>query len=267
MSIEVTERFALDGTGSRVSGSAAKYQELGLTVYEDVVPETLLAELNATIDATRNQWSSNDGGLELDLARSFGDLLRRNESFRSIEREACGELPGYAAAETTVAEDTLHSLRCVDHHMPWQSHLRHHDSHWLTLLIPLQLAQGAGRNGDLVLYKMRRESVSTLPNMIYKTWLVIQQNRHFRIRRRQTYRDLKRGRCRRIACKPGNVYAFNGFLCLHANLDIESGERRSLLIHYYDPCLTAGIKNMTRRLQRLREWFTPLNHGPQYPWL
>jgi len=105
----------------------------------------------------------------------------------------------------------------------------------------------------LLLYEEPRKSVSMLGNLLYKTWLVLQQNRGFTTRERQTNLDLAQGRCRRIACLPGHAYAFNGFLLLHANLDVEFGERRSLVLQYFDPNLTAGIKTVTVRLNKLRE--------------
>jgi hypothetical protein len=170
-----------------------------------------------------------------------------------MESQACADSREWAgAARLSFSEEVEYLLRCVNPEMDWQSHLRHHDSHLLTLLVPLWLADGPGKNGDLTLYKERRHTVSFLGNMAYKTWLVLQQNRQFSARKQQTLRDLRRGRCRRIACSPGNVYAFNGFASLHANLEIESGERRSLIMHYFDPCLTAGIKHVTRALRRSR---------------
>jgi hypothetical protein len=239
-----------------VAGRVSKDDELGLTVFEDVIPQPLLDRMNAVIDATRDRWSEADGGSETRLAGSFADMLRCNNRFRLIEQGAFAAVTTYPAAPIPTA-DSKHVLRCVNRDMAWQSHLRHHDSHLLTLLIPLQLAGGTQQNGDLLLYRKRRQSVSLVSNLIYKTWLVIQQNRRFATRKRQTYRDIERQHCRRIACKPGNVYVFNGFLSLHANLEIESGERRSLIIHHFDPRLTAGITNVTRTLRSVRERLTP----------
>ena len=54
-------------------------------------------------------------------------------------------------------------------------------------------------------------------------------------------------------CLPGNVYVFNGFVTLHSNFDVESGERRSLIIHYYDPGLTAGLQRITQTFRGFRD--------------
>jgi hypothetical protein len=236
-------------------GRTTHYQDLGLTVFDNVIPRRVLDQMNAAIDANKSTWPAPDGG-DLPLAKSLSEMIRRTARFRALESQACEAARHWAAATAGLkyVEESLHVLRCVNRDMMWQSHLRHHDSHLLTLLIPLQLADPTERNGDLVLYKRRRQSVSFLGNMAYKTWLVIQQNRRFAARARQTRRDLSLGRCRRIACVPGNVYAFNGFLSLHANLEIDSGERRSLIIHHFDPCLTAGIKHVTRALHVPRKW-------------
>jgi len=241
-----------DSVQARVS--RIDVRELGLTIFENVIPKRVLARMNATIDADRAAWPAPDGGADLPLARRFGEMLRLLDGFRELESQSCAQARDWASRELRggYSEDSLHVLRCVNHEMDWQSNLRHHDSHLLTMLIPLQLADPTELNGDLLLYKRRRQSVTYLGNMAYKTWLVLQQNRRFAARARQTRRDLAQGRCRRIACVPGNVYVFNGFLSLHANLEIESGERRSLIIHHFDPHLTAGIKQVTRalRLQR-----------------
>ncbi len=240
---------SVEARGTAISHS----QALGLTVFENVIPSPVLEKMNATIDADRATWPAPDGGI-VPLARKFGEMLRGMDRFRELESESRAKAKDWAAAELRggYSEDSLHVLRCVNHEMDWQSHLRHHDSHFLTLLIPLKLADGTERNGDLLLYERRRQSVTFIGNMAYKTWLVSQQNRRFAVRARQTRRDLAAGRCHRISCVPGNVYVFNGFLSLHANLEIESGERRSLIVHHFDPHLTAGIKHVTRGLRLLR---------------
>jgi len=240
-----------------VPGTVSQDDELGLTVFEDVIPQHLLVWINRVIDAQRERWSAPDGSSEAVLAASFGRALRRIERFRLIEQGACAAVTRYPEPPIPAA-DSSHALRCVNRDMSWLSHLRHHDSHLLTLLIPLQLAAGE-HNGDLLLYRKRRQSVSRFSNLLYKTWLVIQQNRGLGVRRRQTYRDIEQQRCRRIACKPGHVYVFNGFVSLHANLEIDSGERRSLIIHHFDPRLTLGIKHVTRALRKLRLRFGDLS--------
>jgi len=67
-----------------VAGRVSKDDELGLTVFEDVIPQPLLDRMNAVIDATRDRWSEADGGSETRLAGSFADMLRCNNRFRLI---------------------------------------------------------------------------------------------------------------------------------------------------------------------------------------
>jgi hypothetical protein len=80
-----------------------------------------------------------------------------------------------------------------------------------------------------------------------------------------TLRDLRRGRCNRVPVEPGSVYVFNGFVLQHANLDVEVGERRSLLIHYYDPGYSAGLSGTVRGVRmlwdRLRKNMTGMYPG------
>jgi hypothetical protein len=64
---------------------------------------------------------------------------------------------------------------------------------------------------------------------------------------------MTRGRCERVPCAVGNVYVFNGFVTQHCNLHVESGERRSLLIHYYDPGLSMGLSVAIRTVRGMRD--------------
>jgi hypothetical protein len=231
------------------------FDDLGLTVFEHVVSLDLLKWINASIDATRHRWRPADGRRETATAKSFGDLLRQSDAFRAAEVEARAASRRWAM-ETfgrPLAENVLHVIRCVNRDVPSQSHLRHFDSHSLTLLIPLQLAGKGDRNGDLLLYKKRRQSISLARNVLTKGSLIMQHNLPFAVRRALTRRDLHRRRCVRVACEPGNVYVFNGFITLHANLDVAAGERRSLIIHYYDPGMNAGLRSTLRVWRALRD--------------
>lgn len=227
--------------------SAAEDDGLELTVFENIVPQTFLDEMNAAIDATRETWPAAHGGPNLPVADACAKLLRSNKAFRTIEKQTCCEIRKWMRKQSglALANESIASLRCVNHSMPWQAHLRHFDSHLLTLLIPIQLADGAEQNGDLLLYVQRRKYASMLSNVIRKIWLVIQQNRRYETRRRYTSSDLAADKCRRIACVPGHVYAFNGFVTLHANLHVTCGERRTLVLHYFDTKLTVRVKNVT----------------------
>jgi hypothetical protein len=230
------------------------FEDLGMVVFQGVVPLDMLEQINETIAASQRQTHGALSHRGSDMVRSFADLLRQSDAFRRAESDACAASL-HAAVLTfgpTLADNVVYVLRCIDRDAQWQSYLRHFDSHYLTLLIPLKLAEKCERNGDLILYKKRRRSVSLVNNVFTKAWLFTQQNFPFQIRRAVVMNDLRQKRCARVAIEPGNLYAFNGFLTKHANLDVTAGERRTLIIHYYDPGLRAGLHTVTRIVRTLR---------------
>lgn len=226
-----------------------------LQVFEGVVPRQLLAEMNATVDACRQAWRPADGRRATDTAAQFAELLRRHDPFRLAERQACARSrQGSRQAGWAIERaQPLYVLRCINGGLRGQSHLRHYDSHILTLLIPLQQAAPSRENGDLILYRHPREAVAAWKNVITKVRLILMRSLPFVVRRALTFHHLAHGRCERVACVPGNVYVFNGFITLHANLHVEAGERRSLIFHYYDPGLTAGLNHVPRAWRALRD--------------
>ncbi|WP_420995148.1 hypothetical protein ACKI2N_000190 [Cupriavidus sp. 30B13] len=226
-----------------------------LQIFENVVPGQLLEEMNATLDACRQSWRPADGRRATDTAARFAELLRRHAPFQVAERQACARSrQGAREAGWDIGRGPpLYVLRCVNGSLRGQSHLRHYDSHILTLLIPLQQAAPTRENGDLIIYRHRRDTVAAWKNVITKVRLILLRSLPFAIRRALTFRHLALGLCDRIACVPGNLYVFNGFVTLHANLHVESGERRSLIFHYYDPGLTAGLSHVPRAWRTLRD--------------
>jgi hypothetical protein len=238
-----------------MNASERDFQELGVTVFVGVVPDSALQNINAIIDATRHQWQPADGRRESKLALLFVELLRQLDAFRAAEAKACEASQRWATQKfgRALALNRLYVLRCVNRDTTSQSHLRHFDSHVLTLLIPLRLAENGEQNGDLVMYQKQRNSISLVRNVLTKASLIAQQHLPFRTRVARVRRDMRSKRCVRVACEPGNVYGFNGFITMHANLAIDAGERRSLVIHYYDPGLTAGFRSATRALRSLSD--------------
>jgi hypothetical protein len=224
-------------------------------IFEGLVPRSLLEYMNSAIDTARHEWRPADGRRAATMARNFAGLLRTTDSFNAMESQACSAARRWAAVVLgkELAGEPLYVLRCVGSGMPKQSYLRHYDSHILTILIILQLADGYDRRGDLIVYKRERESISSIANVRTKAWLMIEHVLPLPVRRALVDRDRSRGRCDRIVCLPGNVYVFNGFVTLHSNFDVESGERRSLIIHYYDPGLTAGLQRITQTFRGFRD--------------
>jgi hypothetical protein len=226
----------------------------GVRLFEGVVPRALLEQINATIDETRDTWRPADGRRATQTTARVVELLRQHDEFQRTEQQAGAASRRWAAQKGLVVDgEPLYVLRCVNRSQPAQSHLRHYDSHILTLLIPLRSAPDVEENGDLIVYREPRRLLSAVTNVMAKAWLIALRRLPLAVRRAQTRRDLARHRCDRIACVPGNVYAFNGFVTRHANLHVEQGERRSLIVHYYDPGMTAGLRIVPRTWRAIRD--------------
>lgn len=235
--------------------------DVALAAFSSVIPMPTLAAINAAIDRSF--------GEQPERAEPFAmaELLRRNEAFRKLEETVCAETRAMATTllKKSLRWEAFHVIRCASTSTRNESHCRHYDSHLLTLLIPLKLAPDGVCNGDLLVYHPPRLAVSTVANVFCKLRHGIQRNLPFHIRKWLTLRDLRRGRCNRVPVEPGSVYVFNGFVLQHANLDVEVGERRSLLIHYYDPGYSAGLSGTVRGVRmlwdRLRKNMTGMYPG------
>jgi hypothetical protein len=222
----------------RINGNVA------LSAFDDIVPMQTIVEINKLIDC------SNADLIPIAQVASMAvGLLRQIDAFRQIEEMSCANTRAVAAqsGRTNLCAQPDIVLRCVSLANAAVSHGRHFDSHLLTLLIPLQLAPNRLCNGDLVVYKRPRLSVSTVGNMMSKLNHGAQRCMPFRLRKWLSLRDLQRGRCARVPVEVGSVYEFNGFALQHANLDVEEGQRRTLLLHYYDPGYSLGVSAMLRR--------------------
>jgi len=228
------------------------YEEYAaLTTFREVIPSSLLAEINAAIDA-----SFGPTPIRVE-PRAVGEMLRQVDTFRQLESLVCTTTQRFARKMSQVPfeERPHHVLRCVSQANGDNAHCRHFDSHLLTMLVPLQLADSeAFFNGDLVVYNNDvRRRISTIGNVICKIRHGIHRNLPFEFRKRLTVRDLQRGNCARVNVEPGSVYVFNGFALKHANLHVEEGQRRSLLIHYYDPGFSMGLSKALRFSRKIRD--------------
>ncbi|MGF6916216.1 hypothetical protein [Paraburkholderia sp. 40] len=219
-------------------------KSVALNSFDNVIPQESIVEINEFIDhlfgttAPRSQ-----SGAEI------AEMLRRGQAFRELEQSICANARAMAAkfGRTNLPTEPFHVLRCASKTSLAESHCRHYDSHLLTLLIPLQLAPDGVHNGDLVMYRKPRLSVTTLTNVICKMRHGFLQSLPLSWRSWHTLHDLRVGNCKRIPVKPGSVYEFNGFALQHANLDVQNGQRRTLLIHYYDPGHSLGLSSVLRR--------------------
>lgn len=220
-----------------------------------VVPAELLVNINASIASARHEWQPPDGRRASASARQFADALRQHDAFSAMEAQVC------AAARLWIrqtlgreANDApVHVLRCVGSRMAAQSYLRHFDSHVLTVLIPLQCAPDGDQNGDLIVHMRRCEPLAPLIHLFTKAWLFFEHGLPFGLRRALVNSGWSMRHCQRIRCVPGNAYVFNGFVTLHHNLHVANGERRSLIIHYYDAGLEARLRTMLRAVRHMRD--------------
>ena len=217
---------------------------VALRSFPDVVSQETIAEINRLIDQLLgNPPPRSQSGAKI------AEVLRRGEAFRELEQSICANARAMAAkiGLTDLPMEPFHVLRCASKTSLGESHCRHYDSHLLTLLVPLQLAPDGDHNGDLVMYRKPRLSATTLTNMICKMRHGFLHSLPLSWRSWHTLHDLQVGSCKRIPVKPGSVYAFNGFAIQHANLDVQTGQRRTLLIHYYDPGHSLGLSAALRR--------------------
>ncbi|WP_162600627.1 hypothetical protein [Paraburkholderia sp. C35] len=228
-------------------------QVVPVSTFEHVVPSRLLAQLNETINIERDGWRPRDGRRASDLARQFAELLRTTHAFSTMEANVRASARHWYTSTFghEPHSDPLYVLRCVNRDMPFQSYLRHFDSHVLTLLISLQTVGEDKKNGDLVVRLKQRQRFSALSHFVIKSWLFVEHRLPLALRRIVIASDeILRGYVR-IPCTPGNVYIFNGFITLHHNLNVSTGERRSLIIHYYDPEMAMAPRRLLRRVQTL----------------
>jgi hypothetical protein len=107
-------------------------------------------------------------------------------------------------------------------------------------------------NGDLVMYPNNRVIKSAIFNIIEKLITKLDQALPLLVRKKITAHDLRVKRGKRIRTEAGAVYVFNGHVTMHCNLNVEKGERRTLLIHDYDPGLALGISDSLRYVRRAK---------------
>lgn len=218
---------------------------VGLKDFRSVVPMQAIAEINAALDSLPGNVSQRPH------PDTVAKMLRRGDAFRQLEEAVCADTRAMVAGvvQGTLRQEPVHVIRCADPVRRRDSHCRHYDSHLLTMLIPLRLAPDCACNGDLIMYRCPRLTVSTLGNVMCKIAHGIHRKLPFVWRKWLTLRDLRRGHCSRVPVQLGSVYVFNGFALKHANIDVEMGQRRSLLIHYYDPGHSLGLSWLMRRVR------------------
>ena len=224
---------------------------VGYLEWRGLLPAAMLARVNETITRGRRpgfEHSIADDVAELvEELRAFAPFARVEAMARAATLAAHPEFPALATGRDT---GSFHVLRCVDASAGWTSHRRHFDSHLMTILIHLQTPGGAHENGDLVVYPHRRHVRGSFVNLLQKTRTKLPQGLPLWWRRATTRFDLRRGRAIRLAAVAGDIHVFNGFASMHCNLSVDSGERRALMLHDYDPGLAFGLSAYLRARRR-----------------
>ena len=102
----------------------------------------------------------------------------------------------------------------------------HFDNYSSTILIPLKVPDSK-LNGDIILWEnARRTPGNVISHMISKLFF---QNKIATKKLVKMFSGNKK--FVRHSVKPGSFVHFDGFVGLHFNLNVDSGERMSLLIH------------------------------------
>ena len=128
----------------------------------------------------------------------------------------------------------------------------HFDAHLLTLLVPIYIPNRKNSdNGDLLIIKNLRNIHSNIILNIFQK--LFYQSRFFKLilNNKLFSKFIKKERLRLV---PGNVYIFNGFKTLHANLNINPQDvRATCLIHFYDIFSNSKLVKMNRMFRQKKE--------------
>jgi hypothetical protein len=221
-------------------------KDAGVAVFENVVPSDVVSAMLKTIDES-GYGETFEGG-----AASVAQTIFALPRFSRILEKSTNYVDIFASTKFGRPVDLTPLIvhRCVNGMSNHQSHLRHFDSHIVTLIIPLVLSDGDDENGDLIVYKKLRKSTSLVGNFVLKSLLLMMQNLPYPVRKFITYRDLLHGRSERIKFGIGNVYAICGLMNLHANLNVVHGERQTLVIHIGNPKLNVTAGRIAKALRQ-----------------
>ena len=130
------------------------------------------------------------------------------------------------ALSNLIHDDSYIVLRMVKPGSTARNYEFHFDAYKETILVPL-MGSEATLNGDLLIYKNARKTPQNI--FVQVTQKFLYQNR-LALSFFKKPRNVKRF-FNRISVKKGSIFIFDGVRCLHGNLPITEGERRTVLIH------------------------------------
>ena len=125
----------------------------------------------------------------------------------------------------------------------------HFDAHLLTLLIPIYIPNRLNsNNGNLIIIKNLRKITKLLfINIFQKLFYQGKFFQRFFINTNLIKKEI-------LELKPKNVYLFNGFKTLHANMNINPEDvRATILVHYYDIFKDSFLVKANRKIRIQKE--------------
>lgn len=219
-----------------------------LFMFKNVISPLLIREINEEIDSLRTGSGAMLRKLSNKDVEDILSKLRAHSEYSRIEKfcRRVSRLRFSATFFRNPPDDGICYIRFANALSNNDSHRRHFDSYLMTILIPIKTIELCSENGDLIFYRDKNYSTSPAGNIARKTLTKIDQSLPFSYRKKKTEWQLQKKLCQRISCEPGNIYFFNGNNTMHCNLSVSSGERRTLLVHAYDPNNSLGLSSFLR---------------------
>ena len=174
-----------------------------------ILPETL-EKLTAFLEAQH----------KIDSTFSFH---QDNSKFLAELKEIFKDIP---KIRDLIKEDSYIVTRKVNKANSKVAFRPHFDNYSSTLLIPLKVPD-SNLNGDIILWENARRTPGNVLSHFFSKLLF--QNPMATKRLVKMFQQDKK--FVRHSVKPGDFVHFDGFVGLHFNLNVDSGERMSLLIH------------------------------------
>jgi len=160
-----------------------------------------------------------------DITSSFNFKIRENEKLYKVLRVVTGEKSKKVSLDF------------------------HFDAHLLTLLIPIYIPNTEkSDNGNLIIIKnLRTLTKALIKNIFQKIFYQSNFFKNFFIEKNLVKKEI-------LNLSPGNVYIFNGFRTLHANMNINPKDiRATILVHYYDIFKSSFLVDLNRKMRIKKE--------------
>ena len=146
---------------------------------------------------------------------------------------------------SSLREDSYIVTRKVNKENSKVAFCPHFDNYSSTILIPLKVPD-SDLNGDIILWEDARKTPGNVKTpMISKLFF---QNKIATKKLVKMFNENKN--FKRHSVKPGSFVHFDGFVGLHFNLNVDSGERMSLLIHNDKKFANTFIVRMIEKYSR-----------------